>query len=336
MKTYSFIDQLVVLIVTFVLLFVNVATLNLNNTADNEEEKRYEYCHRQWPEISLFVPVALKNDSVRNSEWSDVFLHSLTMFWPIGLSNTSLLIMLDSEMRGSELQYEYVDKIIEKSKNQTNFPQIFIKYHEPKITYKSGHDRQQHVMFYADQYTDAEYIGFGDSDCLFFTNIDREDVFEDEKPVVHGRIGYIKKIEAPKSKWPTATLNFLGMEQTMICMSYFPVIIKATHLKEMREYMERLHKASFDEIFLAHGSGQAFSQFNIMCTYLWNKHKDEYKWYIHDNTPVLTLLRCGDNGQRDKSLTKKCFLQNHLFLPMFDIALLRQYLSVNHIMLTSY
>jgi hypothetical protein len=44
-------------------------------------------------------------------------------------------------------------------------------------------------MFWADQYTDDEYVGFGDSDCLFYTHIDREDIFEDGKPVVHGRIG---------------------------------------------------------------------------------------------------------------------------------------------------
>lgn len=28
-----------------------------------------------------------------------------------------------------------------------------------------------------------------------------------------------------------------------------------------------------------------FSQFNIMCTYLWHNKRDEYKWYVHDTDP---------------------------------------------------
>jgi len=264
--------------------YVIVFAVN-NSTHEVHEEEVYENCNRPWPKLSLFIPVGLKNGSSRNSEWSEVFLHSLTMFWPIALSNTSLVVMLDNEVKGSELQQTYVDKIINEGKNKTNFPQIDVKYHVPNITYQSGHDRQQHVMFYADQYTDAEYIGFGDSDCLFFANIDREDLFEDNKPVVHGRIGYLRKVQIPYSRWPASTYHFLQMEEPMICMSYFPVIIKAAHLKDLREYLESIHKSSFDTIFTAYGSGKSFSQFNIMCTFMWYKKNEEYKWYINDLTP---------------------------------------------------
>ena len=45
-------------------------------------------------------------------------------------------------------------------------------------------------MFYADQYSTAEYIGFGDTDCFFLTYVDVQDIFSnDGKPIVHGRIG---------------------------------------------------------------------------------------------------------------------------------------------------
>lgn len=43
---------------------------------------------------------------------------------------------------------------------------------------------------------------------------------------------------------------------------------------------------TFDEVFEEVAARQ-YSQFNVMCTYLWYHHRDEYKWYVHETNPEL-------------------------------------------------
>ena len=76
--------------------------------------------------------------------------------------------------------------------------------------YKSGYDRQQWTMFWADNYSTSEYIGFVDSDTLFTTYVDVEDLFEQGKPVVNGRLDYVNKKGDPWATAPAATMNFTG------------------------------------------------------------------------------------------------------------------------------
>lgn len=66
----------------------------------------------------------------------------------------------------------------------------------------------------------------------------------DNKPVVNGRVGFPQYMfwdyVSQTTKW------LLGTEESMRCMSYFPVIIKRQHLTDMREYIENLHRENFD------------------------------------------------------------------------------------------
>jgi hypothetical protein len=95
----------------------------------------------------------------------------------------------------------------------------------------------------------------------------------------------VKKKEAPKSRWPASTYAALGMEQPMICMSYFPVVVKASHLKDLREFIEKVYKAPFDQAFQQFASGKSFSQFNIMCAYMYYFKREHYSWRMQDSSP---------------------------------------------------
>ena len=156
------------------------------------------------------------------------------------------------------------------------------------IYHSTGHYRQQLIMFEADLYTDpnVEYIGFVDTDCLFITYTDREDLFEGSKPVINGRIG-----NNQNSWWlsvPLSTYWLFGSKpEPMRCMSYFPVIIKRTHLVEMRQHLLELHQLNdFHKLFQDYSAKNThFSQFNAMCAYLWYYKRDEYVWYVHDTNP---------------------------------------------------
>lgn len=134
---------------------------------------------------------------------------------------------------------------------------------EPSIYYRSGHDRQQLMMFWADNYTQSEYVGFVDTDCVFLTYIDREDLFEGGKPVVNGRSGFHDPNDA-WSKIPQSTYSATGILEPMRCMSYFPVIIKTAHFKDMREYISKHHGKPFNDVFHDIISTQGFCQFCIM------------------------------------------------------------------------
>lgn len=116
--------------------------------------------------------------------------------------------------------------------------------------------------------------------------LDREDLFEDGKPVVNARSGaHCCDVWA---LMPQGTYLFTGILEPMRCMSYFPVIIKTAHLKEMREFISRHHNGKpFNEVFRDVITAYSYySQFNIMCAYLFHYHRDDYKWYVHTETPL--------------------------------------------------
>lgn len=84
---------------------------------------------------------------------------------------------------------------------------------------------------------------------------------------------------------PNGTFTALGLNETFRCMSYFPVIIKTAHFKGMRDHIGKYHGMSFDEAFLSTIMHHRYSQFGIMCTYLFEFHRDEYVWYAHTEDP---------------------------------------------------
>lgn len=68
-------------------------------------------------------------------------------------------------------------------------------------------------------------------------------------------------------------------------MSYFPVLIKAAHIKLMREYIEQLHGKPFQEVFkhwLDANFQGLYAHFDAFCVYIWNFHRDEYAWHGYD------------------------------------------------------
>jgi hypothetical protein len=148
-------------------------------------------CDRPWPELDLFLPVCLtygnsKLDLIRRYEFLTLFLRSYLLFWP-NVSRTSLNIVYDSE-NGDSYNFKEMQQYITKYANQLPGP-YRLTSNEPSTYYKRGHDRQQRLMFWADNFTTAEYVGFVDTDCVLITYVDREDLFENGKPVINGRSG---------------------------------------------------------------------------------------------------------------------------------------------------
>jgi hypothetical protein len=237
------------------------------------------------------VPVHLDADNrERNDEWRDVFLRTFLLFWPIEESKTKLMLMLDEDQRNhtslpnvtAELQRHPVLQTGNTRLVFNNVPGVYHNFF--------GWKRQQYIMFYADNFTSAEYVGFADTDCMFITHVDRSDLFvNDTKPVVNGKSGYPnqrgQKEEEIWGEIAEATYDVLGLKEPMKCMSFWPVIIQRKHLIQFREYLETRYQLPFYEIMRIHISKRWFGQFNMWCTYLFHYHRDDYAWFLHDITP---------------------------------------------------
>lgn len=150
---------------------------------------------RKWPSMELFIPVVL-NEVVhrtskssmydrKTSEFSDFFLKSYLLFWPEH-ADTTVRVLVDAE-RGNTTLFSSFRKSL-----TTMLPTIQYDFIPQSPWYNGeGGRRQQFSMFWADNWTTpgTEFVAFADSDAAFVTYVDREDLFEDGKPVINGRFG---------------------------------------------------------------------------------------------------------------------------------------------------
>ena len=250
------------------------------------------YCTRQWPTISLFVPVNIKpyKDDLHtrtSDEWSDIFLSSYLQFWPITTSGTRVVFMIDDEC--VQLQngtvYSRFRSTIDKYMVPAKAPyKIATNNFDPTFWHKNGRMRQQLTGFFADKHVDAdaEFVGFLDGDTSFITYVDREDLFENGKPIVRPRFG------AGWGNWYLSSAEWLlggNVTAPAKCMSYFPVLLRVAHLRAMRAYIEALHGRKMEEVFaswVAKFGNLQLAHFDPMCVYIYNFHRSEYAWHGFD------------------------------------------------------
>ena len=82
-----------------------------------------------------------------------------------------LVIVLDEESRDADLESRLLNQTSSLSRSR-------LEFNPPSIYYdRVGHDRQQLIMFWADNFTDAEFVGFVDTDSFFHAPVDKEDIF---------------------------------------------------------------------------------------------------------------------------------------------------------------
>lgn len=218
-------------------------------------------------ELELFLPVAPTKESF--DELRDLFLRTLRWFFP-GQS-VNLAIILD-DVPGIGAFQQQIQDLLGGLHAQT-----YIAPRHPLPMH--GHDVQQWLMFIADNWVVSRYVGFVDTDTVFVSPMMVTDLFSGDKPRVIVTYG------CAKNDWwkgvPSATEFALGLREPFRAMTAFPVVVAVKHLKEMREKIcAHLKIASFDAAFHQIASRGAYSQFNIMVTYLWYYHQSEYDWDI--------------------------------------------------------
>ncbi len=289
---------------------------NHEHTTSSHDEP--SYCQREWPRIELYLPLGLRHNSDEKLHaWENVMLRSLLLYWPVEKSNISLTFIIDEEMEDTVPFYQlFHDPLMKIQQDYYSSPSRIIRNQFPRVSYHfhrhpnplawnkttnqvdytltpyvSGYGRQQYLGFVADLYSDAPYIGMIDDDTQFSTFLDREDLFTIEDGIVKPQIrGQLKIFSGFYFRWMQSNYIIMKREMPMNCMSYFPVLIKREHFSALREYLMKLHNqpdwdSVFKHVFPHNYNDGAFSQFCVICTYIFWFHRKEYAWRLLDKEP---------------------------------------------------
>ncbi|CAN0080627.1 unnamed protein product [Ectocarpus sp. 6 AP-2014] len=247
------------------------------------------------------------------------FIPTYLMFWPISSWKSSgLVVILDGDSA--------FDHRIGTLLQNINLPsKVQVKYETPAPpgtlcnNWRSeGYARQQYSNFYADLYTDADYMGIIDTDAAFISPVVPSDLFDGGKPILRG-MNIITQWQSETSRNATGGFPYVGRFMTRIA---FPIIIKSEHFSQMRQVItENLGAETFEEAFkvICSAGKESYSQFEIMINYLWYYHHDEYSWHIADrdtgNFHGLNLqgrARASDDGSVVAANVPAIFAMKHL------------------------
>ncbi|XP_075264871.1 uncharacterized protein LOC142357040 [Convolutriloba macropyga] len=252
-----------------------VAKLQPGKTAAHSEK-----VEPKWPDLMLFVPAFPGGEYDLNN----YLLRSLKFFWP--KSYLRLMVVIDEEIKSSERD-SFAGRIKKSMKEYASSVQVVLNYIPKEVYNNYGHDRQQLIMFWADNFTNAEYVGFLDDDSMVTNYVMYQDLFDEQgRPHVMGRSPRTKdggwKATSATSHWTDNS----GYE-VMRTMNYFPVIVKTSHLKIVRaSVLKHLPQfVNFDDFFRRGiiESRRKYSQFNIIHQHLWKLKNDEYNWHLQPN-----------------------------------------------------
>lgn len=180
------------------------------------------------------------------------------------------------------------DIIIVIPESQKHLLDEFNLTHEKVFTcpdYKDDYLGQQITKIYADQYSDAEYIMYGDSDTLITNPIKPEFLFRENKPIIL-KTNYEKLGNAVP--WKVVTEKALGFGVEFEFMRRHPFLYHSSTLKAFREYMKELHGKEINE-FINEQPNRAFSEFNAVGAFANKFEHDKYYFQDTETEPLPPL-----------------------------------------------
>eukprot|EP01012_Entosiphon_sulcatum_P023685 TRINITY_DN28791_c0_g1_i1.p1 TRINITY_DN28791_c0_g1~~TRINITY_DN28791_c0_g1_i1.p1 ORF type:complete len:541 (+),score=82.88 TRINITY_DN28791_c0_g1_i1:90-1625(+) len=206
-------------------------------------------------------------------------LPSVVLFWPRAYGS-GLTVVLDAEDPQSA-------RLGERLARHPPYPRVRIEPLPRSVRWPPyttvGYSRQQYSTFWADRYSQAEFVGIVDADAAFNTLVAPEDLFEGGKPRLIGYLG--EKGPFWDKTVVAATERAVGHPHVACFMANFPVVIRRSHFQLIRDHISRvLGVATFDAAFNVFAQ-QSFSQFNIMLHALWYIARDQYTWHFQIGPP---------------------------------------------------
>jgi len=154
---------------------------------------------------------------------------------------------------------------------------------------------QQITKLYADVYTNAEYIMFLDSDCVFYDNFDiQKEMFDQDEKVIL----LVEKWENLPKKydvWKTF-LQVCDFKTEFEFMRRVPLIYPSKILKNLRDYMSSKHKIKFTDVCLQIYNStdtylpyKYFSEFNLLGAYSYIYEPNYFNFIPQNNVSSIPL-----------------------------------------------
>lgn len=179
------------------------------------------------------------------------------------------------------------DIIIVIPESQLNLLQGFNLTREKIITcplYKDDYLGQQVTKLYADEYSDADYILYTDSDTLFTIPSDAKDFIRDGSPLIL-KTKYEKAETA--IAWKAVTEKALGFKVDFEFMRRLPFCYHSSTLKSLRVYMKEKHGEELEKYIKVQHNRQ-FSEFNVVGAFADKFEQDKYTFQdTDDGLPTL-------------------------------------------------
>mmetsp|Transcript_124801 Transcript_124801/g.398954 ORF Transcript_124801/g.398954 Transcript_124801/m.398954 type:complete len:850 (-) Transcript_124801:26-2575(-) len=199
--------------------------------------------------------------------FTSILLPSMRLFWP----GARMVLLVDDTPEG---------RSIEEACG------AFFGRVRRVLTREGGWNEAQQYKLSSDEFSTSEFVGFLDADTLFVTPVTSASVFDDAgRPRIRGRVG-----PAANSFWWEAsdsTQKLLGFPEVARCMSYFPVVVRTEHLRGLREHIRSLHKEGLGRMVeVLAAQGKPWSEFNVLCSYLYEFHRREYSWLFQRSEPA--------------------------------------------------
>lgn len=136
---------------------------------------------KQLSSLSIFLAMTSKFEA----EFRQQFLASFMLFYP--LSGAHLTIVMDEEV---QMDHQFAARLSPELASVGVANDIKFAQPDPITYHNQGHDRQQLLMFWADNFTKTEYVGFADTDTVFVTQVTEADLFDDlGRPRIIGFVG---------------------------------------------------------------------------------------------------------------------------------------------------
>lgn len=146
---------------------------------------------------------------------------------------------------------------------------------------------QQVSKLTADSFSDADFVCYVDSDCIFTQPTAPDDLISGGRPFICWRPLASLGRERP---WHRPTEKFLGWPVDRDYMYHPPFTFPRWLLSRVREHSLLVHGVEIERYVMAQPP-RGFSEFNVLGAYAWEFHRSSFSW-IEPTTTTPADPRC--------------------------------------------
>lgn len=182
---------------------------------------------------------------------------------------------------------------------------IPIRWEERPRDKQPGYAWQQVIKLTADQYTDAEYIWFHDSDTILTRPVDASELFLNGKP-------YWLKTPYGDARpdqlvWKPIQEAFVGKPALYELMRRHDFLVHRSWLEKLRDFCEIKHDQTIEQYIMGKADPKqplalCFSEFNVLGHFLHERHPELVSWVdtTKDQVPPEYCLQSFTHGGRKR------------------------------------